>query len=139
MSKPPKMSEDERQSLLGSLTNVGPTKPVGYLPLRTITMFLRLDVDAVAAEATARGLAAVRFDPAACRISSGALYVYDRVALAALLQFHAKTLSDSEVPTDPHAFVAHIAIVFYERGHPLWRIIAMAFADHFLLLHSPES
>jgi len=49
--------------LLHSLTEVGPTKPVGYLPLDTIRNFVRQSPEAVAASANARGLMAVKFGP----------------------------------------------------------------------------
>jgi hypothetical protein len=57
MTTRPEPSESERQALLRSLTEVGPSKPVGYLPLYTINDFVQLTPEAVAAAATARGLA----------------------------------------------------------------------------------
>lgn len=86
MARRPEPSETERQALLRDLTEVGPTKPVGYLPLYTIREFVQLTPEAVAATATAHGLATAQFGPAACCIKSGALYFYDREALADLLQ-----------------------------------------------------
>jgi hypothetical protein len=85
----PKPTEGERQTLLRCLAEVGPSKPVGYLPLRTIKDFVQLSPKAVAAAATARGLATAQFGPNTCCIKSGALYVYDREALAKLLQARA--------------------------------------------------
>ncbi len=83
----------ERQFLLRSLTRVGPEKPVGYLPLYTLTEFAEADPDRLAADALARGLAAAQFGPAECCIKSGALYIYDRAALDRLLKSNVDTLT----------------------------------------------
>ena len=74
----------EAEWLLRSLSKVGPNKPVGYLPLYTLTDVAQLAPESIAADAIARGLAAVRFGPEECCIQSGALYIYDRVALSTL-------------------------------------------------------
>jgi hypothetical protein len=73
MTRRPEPSADERRTLLLSLTEVRPSKPVGYLPLHTIRDFVQLSLEAVAAAATARGLATAQFGPDTCCIKSGAL------------------------------------------------------------------
>jgi hypothetical protein len=78
--KSPKPSEDERRTLLHSLTEVGPSKPIGYLLLYAIEDFAQLTFETIAASATARGLATAQFGPQASCIKSGALYVYHRGA-----------------------------------------------------------
>jgi hypothetical protein len=124
MTKRPGSSEDERRALLRSLTEVGPSKPVGYLPLHAIKDFVQLPPNTVAAAAIARGLATAQFDPNACCIKSGALYVYDREALAKLLQARVDVLLAAGLPLDPDRFVAHIATVWFESDHPAHPIIA---------------
>jgi hypothetical protein len=116
--------------LLRSLTEVGPSKPVGYLPLYTIEEFVQLTPEAVAAAATARGLTTAQFGPAACCIKSGALYVYDREALASLLQERADAIFAAGLPLDPDRFVAHIATVWFEKDHPSYPIIVTVFGDN---------
>lgn len=115
--------------LLHSLTEVGPTKPVGYLPLDTIRNFVQQSPEAVAASANARGLMAVQFGPDTCCIKSGALYVYDRESLARLLQVQAREVLIAGLPDDPDRFVARIAAVWYAEGHPACQIIASAFGE----------
>ena len=129
MARRPEPSENDRQALLRSRTEVGPTKPVGYLPLYTIEEFVQLTPEAVAAAATARDLATAQFGPAACCIKSGALYVYDRKALASLLEESADAIIAAGVPSDPDHFVAHIATVWFDKDHPAHPIIARAFGE----------
>jgi hypothetical protein len=120
-------SEDERNALLHSLTAVGPSKPVGYLPLYTIEEFVQLPPETVAAAVAARGLATAQFSPADSCIKSGALYAYHRGALSALLQAKADAVSAAGLPMDPDDFVARIAAVWFEENHPAHPIIAAAF------------
>jgi hypothetical protein len=129
MTRRRKPTEGERQTLLRSLTEVGSSKPIGYLPLHTIRDFVQLPLEAVAAAATARGLATAQFGPDTCCIKSGALYVYDRQALAELLQAQADVISAAGLPLDPDLFVAHIATVWFAADHPVRPIIASAFGD----------
>jgi hypothetical protein len=119
--------EDKRKTLLRSLTEVGSKKPVGYLPLHTIKDFVKLPPETIAADATARRLAAAQFGPDTCCIKSGALYVYDREALAGLLQAQADAVSDAGLPHNADSFVAHIAAVWYAEDHAAYPIIAKAF------------
>jgi hypothetical protein len=122
-------SENERRALLRSLMEVGPSKPVGYLPLHTIEELVQLTPEAVAAASAACGLATAQFGPDACCIKSGALYVYDREVLAALLEETADAVRAAGLPLDPDRFVVHIASVWFEKDHPSYPIIATAFGD----------
>src|SRR5262249_50667979 len=101
MAQRPEPSETERQTWLRGLLEVGPTKPVAYLPLYTIEEFVQMTPEAIVAAATARGLATAQFGPTTCCIKSGALYVYDREALAGLLQESADTIASAGLPSDP--------------------------------------
>lgn len=129
MAATPELSEDERNALLRSLTEVGPSKPVGYLPLNTIENIAQLDPETVAAAARARGLATEQFAPSGCCIKSGALYIYHREALAALLRANADAVHAAGLPLDPGDFVARIASVWFEQNHPARLIIAIAFGE----------
>lgn len=129
MAKQPQPSEDERRFLLRSLTEVGPSKPIGYLPLYTIKDFVQLSPQTIAAAATARGLTTAQFSPKECCIKSGALYVYHREALASLLQARAEVITAGGLPLDPDRFVAHIAAVWFKADHPASAVIRTAFAD----------
>jgi hypothetical protein len=129
MAAKPRLSEAARIELLRSLTEVGARKSVGYLPLYTIRDFVRRDAADVAADAVARGLVATLFGPKECCIKSGALYVYDREALARLLQARSEVLVREKLPLDPEPFLAHIAAVWFEPDHPAHPVIAAAFGD----------
>jgi hypothetical protein len=129
MARRPEPNEDERRTLLRSLTEFGPSKPVGYLPLYAIKDFVQLTPQSVAAAATARGLATAQFGPKVCCIKSGALYVYHREALSNLLHARADVISAAGLPLDPDRFVAHIAAVWFAKDHPVHPIIATAFGD----------
>ena len=130
MTKSPDLDEEERSALLRDLTEVGPSKPVGYLPLYTIKKFVRTTPEALAAAAAARGLATARFTPKDCRIKSGALYVYHRETLADLLRANAKAACAAGLPLEPDDFIACIAAVGFEKNHPAYPIIAAAFGDN---------
>jgi hypothetical protein len=121
--------DSERQALLRSLIDVGPSKPVGYLPFYAIKDFVQLSPETIAANAATRGLAVAEFGPDACCIKSGALFVYDWEALACLLQSQADAVSQAGLPDDPDRFVAHIAAVWYAEDHPARQIIASAFGE----------
>jgi len=115
--------------LLRSLAEVGPSKPVGYLPPHTIDDFVQLSPEALAKAATARGLATAQFGPDICCIKSGALYVYDREVLAKLLHMQADVISAAGLPLDPDLFDALIATVWFAADHPVRPIIASAFGE----------
>ena len=123
------LADAEKIAVLSSLNRVGPTKAIGYLPLYTITNVLQLVPETLATQAEARGLAAILLGPEQCCIKSGALYVYDRDALASILQDAADPLVRLNVPLDPDPFVQHIAANWFEPDHPVCAIIAIAFAD----------
>jgi hypothetical protein len=130
MPKSLDLSEEERSALLRSLTEVDPSKPVGYLPLYTIEEFVRTTPEALAAAAAARGLATAQFTPADCCIKSGALYVYHREALANLLRANAEAACAAGLPLAPDDFIARIAAVWFEKNHPAYPVIAAAFGDN---------
>jgi hypothetical protein len=123
------LTDNERQALLRDLEDVGPSKPVGYLPLRSVEKLLLLSPDAVAAGATARGLATARFASDESCIRSGALYVFHRAALHALLMEHGDAVRIAGLPLDPDRFVARIATTWFDEAHPAKPIIAAAFGN----------
>jgi hypothetical protein len=130
MTKSPDLNEEERSALLLSLTEVGPSKPIGYLPLYTIEEFVRMTPEALAAAAAARGLSTAQFTPADSCIKSGALYVYHRETLADLLRANAKVACAAGLPLEPDDFIARIAAVWFEKNHPAYPVIAAAFGDN---------
>ena len=122
-------TNDKHASVLCDLTRVGPTKALGYLPLQTISRFLGLDVEAVIADARSRGLAVLMLGPEECCIKSGALYVYDPVALNAVLHTSGSTLALVGFPTSPESFIRTIAHDWLDPDDPLMPVVKAAFAD----------
>ncbi|MBY5523413.1 hypothetical protein [Rhizobium leguminosarum] len=123
------LDDKMRSAILHSLTAVGRSKPVGYLPIYTIKRFLKTTPKALAASAARRGLATAQFTTRSCRIKSGAFYVYDRVALESLLKEQAEAVQAAGLPSNAGTFVAHIAAVWYDTGHPAHGIIATTFGE----------
>jgi hypothetical protein len=117
----------QRNTILSSLTQVGPTKPVGYLPLDTIRGVLQMHPYALAQDAQVNGLSAAMFGPEQCCIKSGALYVFDRRSLERLLRSSKSILSASCWPLDPDQFVARIAREWIDDAHSVAPVIKRAF------------
>jgi hypothetical protein len=121
--------DGQRSAIQSSLTRVGPAKPIGYLPLDTIRDVLQTDPHALAHEAEANGLSAALLGPDQCCIRSGALYVFHRQSLEALLQSSSSILSASRWPLDPDRFVARIACEWIDPAHPVAAVIRRTFGE----------
>jgi hypothetical protein len=119
----------DKTHILSSLTQVGPAKPIGYLPLYTIRDILRIEPNALACDAEARGLSTAPLGPDQCCIKSGALYVFDRKSLEHMMQSSRHILSPSRWPLDPEQFVARIAREWIDQAHPVVPVIRRAFGD----------
>ena len=119
----------ERSTILSSLTQVGPAKPIGYLPLYTIRDVLQMDPHALAQDAQANGLSAALFGPDQCCIKSGALYIFDRQSLENLVQSSRRILQASRWPLDPDQFVARIAREWIDHAHSVAPVIKRAFGE----------
>lgn len=123
-----KISEEDLPFVALSLTSVGPAKPIGYLPLYTLRAMGEAGERIVAASAD-RGLSVVEFGPDKSCVKSGAIYVYDRIALGRLLKMATATLAVAGLSSDPDEFVAAIAATWFSSTHPLTATIAAAFGD----------
>lgn len=130
MPSKPNLSMEDRERLLCDLTQVGLSKPVGYLPLYTIRDLLKLAPEDIAADLNTRGLSTVQFSTATCCIKSGALYVYHKQALTDLLMENAGLLHTAGIPNSPDEFVARIAAVWFDQDHPAKRVVDRAFGDN---------
>jgi hypothetical protein len=119
----------QRCAILRCLINVGPLKPIGYLPLYTIRDILQMEPHAVVRDAQAKGISAVLFGPDQCCIKSGALYLYDQQAVEHLTQSSGSILSASGWPLDADQFVARIAREWIDPAHPLAPVIRQAFGE----------
>ncbi len=113
-----------RTTLLEDVRRVGPKKPVGYVTLRVIGS--EAELSRLVREAHFKGLKtrmASRF-----YIRSGALYVYDSVALQGLLDTHQQTLKKARIPIQADRFVVHI-IRWTVRDEAACKVVAAAFGN----------
>lgn len=122
--------EAEIERTLGSIRNVGAVKPVGYLPIETITGYCKSDLQALISESETRGLETKIFTGPEWPGHQGSLYVYDRNALQALLNEGREILAQAGWPTEAEEFVAHLHVQV-PIGTPLFKLIARAFGDKF--------
>lgn len=113
---------------LTDLTDVGPTKPLGYLPLQTLRGY-HIDLQQLEATLLARGLSVLRTDPTESHIRSGALYAYHEPSLRALLERSARVLTVAAWPTEPTAFVQAVDTLTAPRDTELYELVAEAFGD----------
>ena len=117
--------------LMGDIYDVGPDKPLGYLPLDTIRAYSGQRPGGVADMCSQRGLTTKLVPKDESRVASGALYVYDSEALQDLLNAHQAILDEVGWSTEPANFVDNvIKISVYEKENPdLYALIALAFKD----------
>jgi len=124
-----KISSDEKEKILQSLTRVGDSKAIGYLPLYTIRDFLEMTAQELSEQARHRGLDALCFEEDRCLIKSGALYLYDRDRLNKILAASTHILKLHQWPTDPDLFVGAIAQEWLQPGNPILPIVKQAFGE----------
>jgi hypothetical protein len=118
----------EKQNHLDDLRKVGKEKPLGYLPIDTITKICNETIENIAKEAKIKGLSLKRFRRE--QTKSGVLYVYDKKSLGELLQKNSSTLQEAGWPTDPSAFVWKVSSTTAPNKTKLFDVIADAFADY---------
>jgi len=115
---------------LSHLRQVGPNKPMGYLPLSTIRD-RGTDPEVVLAELQGRNVSATVLPEAACHVRGGALFAYSPRALQLLLDANQEILKQAAWPTVADAFAERVAKVpvLQEKQPELYRLIGLAYAD----------
>ena len=108
--------------------DVGKDKPVGFLPLSTVTDICGLDVDKVRDDSLEKGLETFVVSEEESHTASGALYAYDKEAVISLLKDHFSLLEKNGWPTTPDEFVMTVASKFAEDS-ALYELVGRAFAD----------
>ena len=114
---------------LDDLLEVGPEKPLGYLPFHTISALCKVDYRELEKYLRERGIEVMKFSRFFCKVSSGAFYAYDREALQKLLDKNQGTLKDFRWPTQADQFVKKVAKKYAPGRTPLYRLVAETFAD----------
>ncbi|SRR3989344_2087035 len=128
MSENP-FNDESKGRHLSDLLDVGPEKPLGYLPLDTIRNYCHVDPAEVAKYLQQRGLETREWAQSFCNVGSGALYVYDRASLQNLLNQKSKVLVEANWPTQVDDFVVKVATIC-AKSPDLFNLVADAFADY---------
>ncbi len=116
----------DKDKLLKDLVNVGPNKPVGYLPIDTLEE-LGIDVNGLVQELEGKSLTVRKQRNSIYPDSNICLFVYDFKALKSLLESNKRILDKYNWPSDPDAFVGFLKFIA-EKGE-LFDLVADAFGD----------
>ena len=115
---------------MDDLFKVGPKKPLGYLPLKTIRS-CGFKPGEVASDLEGRQLQTRFCTKEECKIAGGALYVWDHDALNRLLDTHRSILERHKWGVTPDEFVQDAITKDVPRdSHPeLYALVGQAFSD----------
>lgn len=111
--------------------NVGPNKPLGYLPCDTIRDLCHKNVHALQKELEAKGNKTLFLTfPAETDVVYNALYVWHEPSLKAKLESGREILEAVGLSTDCEDYVRKIALYSY-LTHPVYGFIAETFGQPF--------
>ena len=122
------ISEKKVEDLLNDLRKVGPEKPIGYLPLSTLTEICHVDPKVMEEELKKQGLKILILTGEETRVVSGALYVYSEESLSQFLKEREAILKKAGWPITPDSFIRHLKF-YADRKTDLFDLIADAFGD----------
>ncbi len=120
------LEESAKMTLLNDLRKVGPSKPLGYLPISTITELCGVTVEDMIQEAEQKGLSTRIIYG---NVYSGALYVWDETALNSHLAKHSNILGEAGWPMETVPFIEMTDRVTAPSKTPLFDLIADAYGD----------
>jgi hypothetical protein len=109
--------------------DIGPKKPVSYLPINTVENVIDIPVSEYKLMIEGSGNQCSIFDTDQCCIKSGAVYAYSREGLDVLLKTHQDALRKYNWPTDPDDFIRRIASEWLEDESPIMPIVRRAFGE----------
>jgi hypothetical protein len=115
--------------LLVAHLNIGPDKPVSYLPIKTIEKVIGLTIAEYRSLIEKSGNEAAVFDADVSCIASGAVYAYGPAHLERLLRDNRSVLAEHNWPTAPAEFIKRAAGEWLEDTHPVMPIITKAFGS----------
>lgn len=119
-----------KTELLNDLHQVGPAKPVGYLPLDTIENDCGANVAELQQLCEIKGLKTAIFSHKECETYSGALFVWHEAALQAMLEPQKLMLAAAGIKADCEDYIRKIAAKTYT-SDPLYGFIAETFGQPF--------
>jgi hypothetical protein len=115
------------EGLLREHLNVGPQKPVSYLPIDTIRKVIGMPESRYVEYIERVGNNALLFESRDCCIKSGAVYAYNKAALDDVLNEYQDMLSEYCWPLDSIGFITRIAQEWLKLEHPIMPVIKKAF------------
>lgn len=123
-------AEQEKIKLLNDLYQVGPQKPLGYLPIDTLIDICKVNPEHLEQELQNKGLKTLKLNEKESNVAyHGALFTYDENALQKLLNEHHDVLEQAGWPSDSESFVRNLRIRVSNDNTPLFNLIADAFGD----------
>ena len=126
--KPEDPVEQDRRKGLEQIRNLGPHKPMGYLPIDTLSSYFHSNVTEEIERARQKGFKYLILSPNETHIGTeGALFIYDEQPLRQLLDENWEVLLKCRWPIDPEAFVRKTASVFAREGTQLRKVVDKAF------------
>ncbi|MBI2472946.1 hypothetical protein HYV70_00110 [Candidatus Uhrbacteria bacterium] len=126
--EPVEYTKEMIDGLLDDLRKVGPEKPLGYLPIRTLNEFgirpemLQEQLDRL------DGVKTLMLSEEESRKAGGALYAYHESSLKKFLEENRQILIEIQWPTDPEEFIRSLKNTVPEKT-ALFDLIADAFCD----------
>lgn len=119
------------REILSDLSEVGPNKPLGYLPIDTLVEVCGVDIEAYKHTLNQQGLKTLQLSMKESNVGwNGALFAYHEESLKQLLEERKSVLIDYHWPTDPEQFVRHLNVPAPSKT-PIFDLIADAFNDRF--------
>jgi hypothetical protein len=120
---------DFLQEMIKSHTEVGPGKPLSYLPINTIVNVLGMTVEEYQRLVSTAGNDSILLDENRCCIRSGAVYAFSEKSLDGLLKSNFDLLVMFGWPSRSRDFVEKIAVEWVDENHPIFPIVQQAFGD----------
>lgn len=124
----PLVKKEKINKLMDDLRQVGPQKPLGYLPIDTLIKICKTSPESVEKELHEKGLKTLRLQDEETNVVGGALYAYDENSLQELLTTHQELLTKEGWPINSESFIRNL-VVHAPQKTDLFNLIADAFND----------
>ena len=118
-----------RQQILKDLDDVGPEKPLGYLPGYTLKVLLREDLRILKRKYRKKGLTVRILSKKRTTSRTSRFYVFDREAVKKHIDDNLFLIRHHSWPTHPDGLVEMIAKVHLHQDHGLMPLVKKLFAD----------
>lgn len=128
--EPSSVKKERINRIMDDLRQVGPQKPLGYLPINTLIKICQISPESVEKELHKKGLKTLRLEEEEeeTNVVGGALYAYDENSLQELLTNHQELLTKEGWPVESESFIRNL-VVHAPQKTDLFNLIADAFND----------